>query len=180
MKTFDLQPTLQASLVKIRPLRAADFEALYAVASDPLIWEQHPNPNRYQIAEFSNFFEGALSSGGAFLILDAQTDQPIGSSRFYDWNQETESIFIGYTFFARAFWGGRYNRSVKTLMIDHALQFVDKVYFHIGANNLRSQRSLERLGGLKTGEIHVAYHKEPTRHNFAYEIDRKRWQSFSL
>jgi RimJ/RimL family protein N-acetyltransferase len=179
MTISDLQPILQNEQVIIRPLLAEDFARLYAIGSDPLIWEQHPNPDRYKIEVFTNFFDGALASGGAFLVSDAHTGQPIGSSRFYDWNPQDASVFIGYTFLARTHWGGPYNKALKTLMIDHALAFAEKVYFHIGANNIRSQRSMERLGGLKTGEIQVAYYQEPTRHNYVYEIDSKRWQEVS-
>jgi len=34
---FDFQPTLRGSLLELRPLRADDWDALFAVASDPLI-----------------------------------------------------------------------------------------------------------------------------------------------
>ena len=66
----DLQPTLVGETISLRPLIADDFEALYAVASDPLIWEQHPEPLRYQRQVFEEFFAGALASGGALLLTD--------------------------------------------------------------------------------------------------------------
>ena len=169
----NLQPTLENEFVKIRPLTKSDFEELYTVASDPLIWEQHPNPDRYKRAVFETFFKGAIESGGAFIIFDKQTNEVIGSSRYYDYDEKNKSILIGYTFFARNHWGGKYNSSVKQLMIQHAFQFVDTVIFHIGANNIRSQKAIERIGANKIGELEVEYYGEPSKLNFVYEIKKE-------
>src|SRR5271168_1431406 len=108
----ELQPSIENPWIRLEPLRAGDFEALYSVASDPLIWEQHPNRNRYQRDVFAVYFEGAIESGGAL----------IGSSRYYDLDEAQGSVAIGYTFIARKFWGGRANRELKTLMLEHAFQ----------------------------------------------------------
>src|ERR1700741_3225245 len=143
---FELQPQLENEFVKIKPLNPVDFETLYQVASDPLIWEQHPNKDRYKREVFENFFSGAIESKGAFLVFDAKTNQPIGSSRFYELDEETGSVAIGYTFLAKDHWGSVYNPALKSLMLNHAFKFVDQVIFHIGANNIRSQKAIERLG----------------------------------
>lgn len=156
------------------PLQESDFDELFKVASDPLIWEQHPNPDRYQLKVFRNFFDHALLSGGAFVIKDIQKDTTIGSSRYYDYNSDSSSVLIGYTFFARSYWGGKYNYSSKYLMLDHAFAFVDKVYFHIGKNNLRSQKSIEKIGAEKIRELEVAYAGEEVRTNIEYLITRER------
>ena len=104
----DLQPNnLANDLVKLEPLKVTDFERLYTVASDALIWEQHPAKDRYQRKVFQEFFDEGLKSGGAFIILDAKTQEPIGSSRFYDYDQEKKSVAVGYTFLGRKYWGGR-------------------------------------------------------------------------
>ena len=167
---INLQPTLANDLVTIVPLQTSDFERLYSVASDPLVWEQHPNKDRYKREVFENFFEGAMASKGAFLVLDNSTGEVIGSSRYYDLDLENKSVFIGYTFLARACWGGQYNRALKKLMLDHAFTFANKVLFHIGKTNIRSQTAMERLGGKKIDEISIAYYGEATKTNFVYEI----------
>ena len=169
----NLQPIhLQNELVQLKPLSVGDFEELFAVASDPLIWEQHPNPDRYQHAVFSNYFDGAMASKGAFLIKDAITGEAMGSSRFYDHKPDLQEIKIGYTFFSRACWGKPYNSQVKHLMLAYAFTFVERVVFHVGASNFRSQRAMEKLGAVKTGEEEVAYFGEPSRWNFVYEVRR--------
>lgn len=170
MSYFHLQPTLENEFIKIQALKENDFETLYSVASDPLIWEQHPNKDRYKKGVFETFFKGAIESGGAFLVFDKQTGEAIGSSRFYDYNSENKSILIGYTFLARSHWGSRYNPELKKLMIQYALQFVDSIIFHIGANNIRSQKAIEKLGAKKIHELEVEYYGEPSKLNFVYEI----------
>lgn len=175
MKTsnFNLQPDfLESENIKLIPLEEKHFEELYKVASDPLIWEQHPNKNRYEREVFLNFFEGAIESKGAFLIIDKTTNEVAGSTRFYDYEPENKSVFIGYTFYGRKFWGTGFNSQVKKMMLDYAFQAVDKVQFHIGAENFRSQKAIEKLGAKKVDEQEIAYYNEPSRHNFVYEINK--------
>lgn len=172
---FDFQPTIKNDLVSIKPLNDTDFEALYKVASDPLIWEQHPKKNRYQEEIFKIFFEGAIESKGAFLVLDSKTNQIIGSSRFYELS-ELNSVAIGYTFISREYWGRNYNRALKSLMIDHAFQFVTNVLFHVGSMNIRSQKAMEKLGAKKNAEVKMAYYGEENNLNFIYTINKDEWE----
>ena len=148
---FDLQPTLTGELIELRPLRRDDFEALYAAASDPLIWEQHPDPDRYTRHVFQRYFDGAIHSGGAFGVIDRRTGKIIGSSRFHDYNEDASEVEIGWTFLERAYWGGTYNREMKQLMLAHAFRFVRRVVFLVGPDNIRSQRAMEKIGGVRAG-----------------------------
>lgn len=171
---FDLQTTqLQNELIRLIPLEETDFEELYAVASNPLVWEQHPNKLRYQRDVFQNYFEGAILSKGAFLIRDNKTNEIVGSSRYYDYDETDRSVLIGYTFIGTKFWGTGYNKALKKLMLDYALQFVDKVYFHIGAFNYRSQKAIEKIGAVKVDEFEVEYYGETSKLNFVYLITKK-------
>jgi RimJ/RimL family protein N-acetyltransferase len=167
---IDIQPTLESEDVLLSPLREEDFEALYQVAADPKIWEQHPNKDRWQRDVFRNFFEGAIESKGAFKIIDKKTREIAGSTRFYNYNESARSIMIGYTFYATRFWGKGLNPAVKQLMLEYIFPFVDKVQFQIGATNFRSQVAIQRIGARKVGEETVAYYGEAPRHNFVYEI----------
>lgn len=148
---IDLQPTLKGDLVHLSPLRAEDFPSLYAVASDPLIWEQHPEKDRYREDVFQAFFSDALKSGGALVARDAVDGSVIGSSRFHGHDAEAREIEIGWSFLARSRWGGTYNREMKRLMLQHAFGFVDSVIFVIGPQNIRSQKAVEKIGGRRRG-----------------------------
>jgi N-acetyltransferase len=169
---FDLQPTLKGELVEARPLRAEDFDALYAVARDPLIWEQHPASDRYREDVFREFFRGGLESGGALLVTDAKTGEVIGSSRFHGYDEVAGEIEIGWTFLARSHWGGAHNGELKRLMLDHAFRFVGRVVFLIGPGNLRSQRAVEKIGGARTGSRRNAGGVE----SLVFEIRAAAWR----
>ena len=173
---MNIQPTLENDFVQLLPLDNNDFEQLFAVASDPKIWEQHPNKDRYKREVFENFFQGAMESGGAFKIIEKNTGEVAGSTRFYDYNTEDNSIFIGYTFYGTKFWGSKLNPQVKKLMLDHIFQFVDKVNFHVGKDNIRSQRAMEKLGAKKVNEVNVAYFGEPEKLNVVFEIIKENHQ----
>ena len=149
--SFDLQPVLQGELLRLRPLRLDDFPSLFAVAADPLIWEQHPAGDRYKEEVFKTFFSEAMDSRGALIATDSKDGQVIGSSRFHGYNDEASEIEIGWTFLARSHWGGIYNREMKKLMLRHAFQFVNAVVFLVGPQNLRSQKALEKIGGVRVG-----------------------------
>jgi RimJ/RimL family protein N-acetyltransferase len=162
----DLQPVLEGELLRLRPLRPEDFDALYAVASDPLIWEQHPNSDRYEVDVFREFFRVALESGGALIALDARDGKVIGSSRFHGYDAEKSEIEIGWSFLARSYWGGAYNREMKQLMVRHAFGFVKSVVFLVGPGNIRSQRAMEKIGGVRNGSRIGAEGRE----NLVYRI----------
>lgn len=142
----DWQPTLRGTRVHLSPLAPDDFAPLYAVASDPLIWEQHPEHTRWQRDVFTAFFNGAIASGSALLVRDAGTHDVIGCSRWYEWNAAAREVSVGYTFLARSHWGGGVNGELKRLMIDHAMQVADRVWFHVGPANHRSRRALVKIG----------------------------------
>jgi aminoglycoside phosphotransferase (APT) family kinase protein/RimJ/RimL family protein N-acetyltransferase len=149
--SFDPQPTLKGALLELRPVQASDFDALYAVASDPLIWEQHPQRDRHEHAVFRAFFDEQLASGGALVVIDARTGEAIGMSRFHGYDAGRSEVEVGWTFLGRSYWGGVYNRELKELMLGHAFRSVTSVVFLIAPGNLRSRRAVEKLGAVEIG-----------------------------
>ena len=169
---FDLQPTLKGSLIKLRPLTEEDFDSLFAAARDPLIWEQHPENDRYQHEVFQRYFDGAIESKGAFAIIDRKTGRIIGSSRYCKLDEAAGEVEIGWTFLEREFWGGKYNGELKSLMIDHAFRFVDRVLFVVGENNVRSQKALEKIGAKFLKKVEVSSHDGVAQVNVVFVIMR--------
>lgn len=174
---FDFTPTIVGETISLRPLKTEDFEEVYAAASDPLIWEQHPFPLRYQREVFeSGFFAGALAPDGALVITDNVSGKVIGSSRFYEWNPAKREVAIGFTFLARSHWGGNTNRELKRLMLDHAFRWAEVVWFHVGVNNLRSRKAMEKIGGVYSHEESKEIHGVVHVHAF-YRIDAPKGSS---
>ena len=142
------QSTLENELVSIRPLKEEDREELFLVASDPLIWEQHPDKTRCTREGFNQFFDLAMEMGTAFLVVDKRTDDVMGTSRYCPAKGHEDKIEIGWTFIARKYWGGQYNRMVKELMLDYAFKAVNTVLFYIAKDNFRSRKAVEKLGAV--------------------------------
>ncbi|MFL6846431.1 MAG: GNAT family N-acetyltransferase [Allosphingosinicella sp.] len=172
---FDAQPVLKGERVTLRPLAPGDWDALYAVASDRLIWEQHPAPDRWQEPVFRAFFEEALATRGALLALDSRDGEVIGSSRFHGHDPVRRDVEIGWTFLARSRWGGIYNGEIKRLMLDHAFRFVDSVVFMVGPANIRSQTAVKKLGAVPDGRA-----KRFGRENLVFRLDAGAWATQSL
>lgn len=168
---FDFVPTLVGDSISLRPLKVEDFEAVYAAAADPLIWEQHPFPLRYKRDVFERgFWESALNSEGALVITDNASGRVIGSSRFYEWNPRQREVAIGFTFLSRSHWGGKTNRELKRLMLQHAFRWAKVVWFRVGSNNLRSRKAMEKIGGIFSHEEAKVMHGTVHVHVF-YRID---------
>ncbi len=151
---MNFQTPLRSQSLTLRPLKLRDFEALHAAASDPLIWEQHPDPRRFEREVFRlQFFEPAVASGMAYVVEDNASGQLIGSSRYYELDETKREVAIGFTFLARSHWGGAANREMKQLMLNHAFAAgIDRVWFHVGKHNIRSCKAMEKIGGVRSHE----------------------------
>src|SRR4029434_8739298 len=170
----DLQPHLKGERLERRPLAPGDWDELFAVASDSLIWEQHTERDRYKEDVFRVFFKDALESGGAFVIIDRKSQQIIGSTRFYGYDPEKSEIEIGWTVLARKYWGGRFNAEMKRLMLNHAFKFVESVVFFVVEDNVRSQKAMENVGAIKVGTAARAYGNHPPALNVKYVIKKPK------
>jgi RimJ/RimL family protein N-acetyltransferase len=175
MSQPDFQPTLVGPTITVRPIALGDWSALFAAGSDPEIWKVHPVPDRYTEAGFRKFFDGAVSSKIGFAFVDRSTGRLIGSSRYYGHAPDLGEIEIGWTFLARSHWGGRANREVKRLMLDHAFTFVDTVVFWVGDQNWRSQGAMTKIGGVKRAGLFTR-DLSGDRPYFIFEIAKGRYQ----
>lgn len=164
--TFDAQPTLAGPTLTLGPLVADDYDPLFLAASDPLIWTQHPEPRRYEPGVFQGFFAKALASGGALIVHHRATGEVVGSSRYYNWDAHERSIVIGYTFLVRRLWGGNSNGELKRLMLEHAFHQAQRVWFHIGADNPRSRRAIEKIGAVLNRTDKVL--RDGVEHEYCY------------
>ena len=144
IRGLKLNNPLEDDTIKLVQTEKIHFEEMYEVAKDPLLWEQHNKKERWQKDNFKRFFnKGLENENGCLTIIDKKSNEIIGCTRFYPHNQEHS---IGYTFISREFWGTSINFQVKKLMLDYAYKFTDKIYFHVWANNFRSQKAVQKLG----------------------------------
>lgn len=166
----NLQPTLIGEKVIIRPVVTEDWPAMFRAASDPKVWELHPARDRYTEPVFRKYFDSAISSGSAFTFVDRASNAVMGSSRYHGYDAVLSEIEIGWTFLSRDYWGGTYNGEIKRLMTDHAFTFVDTVVFWVGETNWRSQRAMEKIGGVRRDGRFTRPLTGPDQYSFIYEI----------
>ncbi len=175
------QPVLEGERLLLRPLRPDDWEALYAVACDPLIWAVHPAHDRWQESVFRAYFADALAKGGALAVIDKLSGAIIGSSRMQGFDPaDGGSVEIGWTFLARSHWGGTYNTELKRLMLGHALQAVERVLFRVGAENLRSRGAMTKIGGRLLDRIELTVMAGREVPHVLFEITRDGFASGPL
>ena len=174
-KIPDLQPTLQGERVLVRPLTPADWDDTFRAASNPAIWAQHPASDRYKESVFRGFFDGAINSGSAFAIVHRASGVIMGSSRYHGYDEVASEIEIGWSFLSCEYWGGSYNLEIKRLLLAHAFQFVDTVVFWVGDTNIRSQRAMEKIGGIQRAGIHTRTIAGVASDNVVYEIRRSEF-----
>jgi N-acetyltransferase len=177
---FALQPILRDDVLQVRPATSEDWTAMFAVASDPLIWEIHPAHDRYQERVFRDFFSDGMASGGMLVVQDKASGAIIGSSRYNGYEADRSAIEIGWTFLARSHWGGAYNRALKRLMLRHAFHYVETVDFVVGEHNLRSRRAMEKIGGLLTNRSTERLLGGEIKRNVIYEIRKADFFASSL
>ncbi len=173
---MNLQPTLENDLILLRPLIENDFEGLYEVAKDPLIWKQHPCSDRYEREVYSEFFENSIKSKGALIVIEKSKHSIIGSSRFKPVKDVENAIEIGWSFLSRDYWGGNYNKSMKELMINYAFGFVEDIIFYIGKDNIRSQKAVEKIGGRRINGTHLKHLIKVSKTDWTYRINKADWE----
>lgn len=180
MRLFAAKSILDDGIITLRPMALSDWEPLFLVASDPLIWALHPAHDRWQMTVFRGYFDEALAQDSAFVIIDKASGDIIGSSRYGVERAGPGEAEIGWTFLARAYWGGETNRRMKRLMLAHALQHFDRVIFLVGQDNLRSRRAMEKIGGRLTERTFTAGVSEALVTHVIYAIDRQGFENGPL
>jgi RimJ/RimL family protein N-acetyltransferase len=145
---LNFQPELSGETLFLRPLKADDFDGLYAAGSDPAVWAGHPAKERYKPEVFRQYFDAQMASKSTLVFIDRATGKLIGCSRYYVAPDQLQAVSIGFTFLNNAYWGGTTNFEIKRLMLDHAFQSVDDVWFHIDPTNIRSQKATAKLGAV--------------------------------
>lgn len=171
---FDFKPVLVDDPVLIRPLCRDDFDALFRISSDPLLWEQHPAKERSTPEGFQKWFEEAMATNKALFIEDRKTGKAVGTSRYREVEEDPTVIEIGWTFISREFWGKGYNTAVKRRMMAHAFTRYEKILFFVDKQNFRSQKAVEKLGGKRIAAPPGSSFEERAVRSFIYCVERER------
>ena len=178
---MERQPTLETERLVLRPLAETDREALFGIASDPAVWEQHPIHDRWRRDVFDAFFDEGLASGGALAVCDGRDERMLGMTRFDRFDPDEGGVVeIGWTFLAPRCWGKGYNPEMKRAMLAHAFAHVALVEFRVGDTNYRSRNALEAIGAARTTRYELGRYQGKRVVHLVYEIDRRSHQQGPL
>jgi N-acetyltransferase len=157
-------PVLSGRLVRLEPL-AVEHAAGYLsaagtgeAAEETFRWMNPPAPVTIADAEEQIVVALAARARGerfAYVQLDANSDEVIGTTSFYEVTPATRAIAIGHTWLGARWWRTGCNTESKLLMLTHAFDGLGaaRVVWHTDINNTRSQDAIARLGAVREGEL---------------------------
>lgn len=155
MKDFTIpHPTvLTGETVQLFPLEASHQDALYEVASDPVLWTHIP-VNGSVRENFDQLIGQALQERAAgrqypFVIFHQPTQRLIGSTRFIDIEPRDRKLEIGFTYIMREYWGTNINFECKLLLMTYAFETLEAIRVQLKTKdtNIRSRTAIEKIGG---------------------------------
>nr|WP_247713717.1 GNAT family N-acetyltransferase [Qipengyuania sphaerica] len=172
---------METERLVLRPLTADDREALYAIASDPAVWEQHPIHDRWRREVFDAFFDEGLASGGSLAVVRKSDERLVGHTRYDKYDTEEGGVVeIGWTFLAPMLWGKGYNPEMKRAMLAHAFGEVALVEFRVGDTNYRSRNALEAIGAVRSDRYELERYQGKRVVHLVYQITREAFENGPL
>lgn len=176
---------LEGDHVQIIPMRKNHIQGLYEIGCDSNIWTHLPN----KISTFDDmktFVESALynkenGSEFPFVIIQKRTNKIIGSTRFLDISPLNKTLEIGWTWLNPSVWGTQINKECKYLLLRYCFETlgVIRVQFKTDEKNIRSQRAIEGIGGIKEGILrnHMIRKGGTYRNSVFYSIIDSEWEA---
>ncbi|SMB82883.1 GCN5-related N-acetyltransferase [Hymenobacter roseosalivarius DSM 11622] len=176
--------TLENNRAQLRPLSAADFEALQPVAFDPDLWQFTLTRGDDRIS-LAAYIAAAVQGREQqqrypFLIIDKQTNQVAGSTSYYNIHLEDARLSIGYTWVGTAFQRSGLNRAAKHLLFRHAFDVLgcERVELETDAQNLKSQSAMRRMGATEEGTLRSHRYTQGGRRRdtVVFSVLKPEWQ----
>ena len=156
---MDVKPvTLKGHSVYLEPISEKHAEGLFAIGQVADDWLYMPRACFQSVEEVNDWVEEALmlQEKGihfTFVICDAATSKPVGSTRYLNIRQRDRGLEIGYTWMAKHAQRTAANTEAKLLLLSHAFEQLEmlRVELKTDARNTRSQAAIARLGATREG-----------------------------
>ena len=153
--------TLVGKHVTLAPLTQEHMSALLlALNNDAELWAYLPSRLPGNTAEMGAWVETALEMQRQgqrvpFVVIDHTAWRVIGSTSYLDIAEEHRHVEIGWTWYTRSSWHTAVNTECKYLLLRHAFETLGciRVQLRTDLRNERSQRAIERIGGVKEGTL---------------------------
>jgi RimJ/RimL family protein N-acetyltransferase len=181
---YNTPVTLQGTHTRVEPLSLAHAADLFAAAQDADVWRYMPVPTPKHMEDVRAWIRLALDAqaqGAAlpFAIIDTATARAIGSTRFLDISARDRHVEIGWTWLGKKFWRTPVNTECKFLLLQYAFETLGciRVALKTDLRNARSQRAIERIGGVREGVLRrvVVMHDGYERSSVYYSILDDEW-----
>jgi N-acetyltransferase len=176
---------LKGKFVYLQPLTTSDIPELRTIAKDDRIWEFTKTlmVNDTYDLQFADYINVPLNPANAetikaFVIHDS-TKRIIGMTRYYDIDEKNKRLNIGYTWYIPEVWGKVHNKECKLLLLTYAFEQLEfnRVGFEVAHQNIRSQKAVEKIGGVREGELRkYAYRPDGSlRNTVVFSIINDEW-----
>ncbi len=178
--------------IYLQELRSENIPALKVLAKDARLWEFTKSLliNESYDSQFERYMEVALNPNGdstfsvglqkTFVIFRKSDGAIIGMTRFYGLDEKQKRVDIGYTWYIPEVWGMVYNKECKLLLLQYIFEVLNynRAGFHVAHINIRSQKAVEKIGGVKEGILrkHSYQSDGSIRHTVLYSILDDEWE----
>jgi len=152
---------LKGRHIYLQFLAESHREILRPLARNERIWEYTKTlllTETYD-QQFNNYFHEALAFAAkgaqSFAIVAVADDRVIGMTRAYDLDREVKKVTIGHTWYVPEVWGNVHNKECKLLLLTYMFETLglERVDFKVASQNIRSQRAVEKIGGIREGAL---------------------------
>jgi len=176
---------LAGDKVELIPLDRSHREGLLKAATDGKLWELwftavpcDQTIDRYIDQALSEKKEGKAFP---FTIIERETDQVIGSTRYLNIEQRHKRLEIGNTWYAKSFQRTGVNTECKYLLLRHAFENLNciAVEFRTHWHNHRSRNAILRLGAKQDGVLrnHQIDQEGNLRDTVVFSIIQSEWSA---
>lgn len=182
---WPLQSTiLQGFSVRLVPVDYSFLDQLSRWSAEEDIWQYmtfaHLASRQEMEAWIGNAMEANLRGTELnFAIVDEATDSAVGTTSFYRVVPEHKRLELGKTWLGKPYRRTHVNTAAKYLMLNHAFESIlaNRVELNTDARNVRSQRAIERLGGVRDGVLrcHTIMRDGFVRDTVNYSFTAKDW-----
>jgi RimJ/RimL family protein N-acetyltransferase len=178
-------PLLRGKYVYLRFATEADRETMRPLAKDERLWEFTKTLliNDTYDQQFDEYYDQALATvndhGQAFIICQTGDDKVLGMTRIHNVVIKDKGAEIGHTWYIPEVWGLVHNKECKLLLLQFLFETVGfyRVQFRIAHQNIRSQKAVEKIGGVREGVLrkHTIRNDGSRRDTVIYSIIDDEW-----
>jgi RimJ/RimL family protein N-acetyltransferase len=150
---------MKGRLVKFEPLGTHHAAALLRSITSDEVWAWKPVPKPATVDAMGALIANVMidPSGGRhpLVVVRRGDGLVIGSTTLHSLDLTHRSAEIGWTWLDRGCWGQGYNEDVKHVLLEYCFGPLGlrRVESRVDGANVRSQRSVERLGFIKEGTL---------------------------